>query len=448
MTEQAATSSRGRGGSRGGRGRGGGGGGRGRGGKRAQVNPAPLAPGGIPSGSVSKIKAQLRQTKRLLAKDDLNPDVRITSERRLAALEDELVKAEKGLLEKKMVTKYRGVKFFERQKVLRRIKQAKKAAEGGDESAKSQLYDARMDLHYILRYPKTEKYLALYPSNTYIPYTATPIALSSLLSTSISVPSSEFTPSDPSTSKSQSTSSGELAESDLKRHKLRTGVRTKVESGEWPVEAERGDLGIEGEEDVAADGSAVAGEKRSRVDEDEGADETGDGDGQPEKAEIQANDDAQEDETTPAKKRKVEEPETAAVAGDAKPLNRKQKKALRRAQEAAQEATAGELVALTTTTVSAAEKDNEEKEEDGRDAAEAGPDGEPKKLNRKQKKALKRAQEAAAEGGPVPRATSTTTMAKGQNGAAADKAKAKGKANAVGELNKAEKLAQEDDFFA
>lgn len=42
----------------------------------------------------------------------MNPDVKTTTERRLVALEDELVKAEKGLLEKKMVTKYRGVKFF------------------------------------------------------------------------------------------------------------------------------------------------------------------------------------------------------------------------------------------------------------------------------------------------------------------------------------------------
>lgn len=61
---------------------------------------------------MSKIKAQLRQTRRLLDKPDLNPDVRVTSERRLAALQDELAKAEQSNLEKKMVTKYRGIKFF------------------------------------------------------------------------------------------------------------------------------------------------------------------------------------------------------------------------------------------------------------------------------------------------------------------------------------------------
>ena len=44
--------------------------------------------------------------------EDLTPDVKITSERRLKTLELEIVKATKGALEQKMVTKYRGVKFF------------------------------------------------------------------------------------------------------------------------------------------------------------------------------------------------------------------------------------------------------------------------------------------------------------------------------------------------
>jgi hypothetical protein len=72
----------------------------------------------IYTGSVSKIKSQLRQTKRLLSKPDLNPDVQITSERRLKSLELELLKAEKSLLEKKMVTKYRGIKFFGKERPL------------------------------------------------------------------------------------------------------------------------------------------------------------------------------------------------------------------------------------------------------------------------------------------------------------------------------------------
>ena len=130
---------------------------------------------------MSKIKAQLRPTRRVRDKPDLNPDVRVTSERRLAALEDELAKAEQSNLEKKLVTKYRGIKFFgqsslvlsflfrdelklieegerndaERQKVLRRIKQAKRTLESEPESipGQEQLKQARLDLYYILVSP-------------------------------------------------------------------------------------------------------------------------------------------------------------------------------------------------------------------------------------------------------------------------------------------------------
>lgn len=107
--------------------------------------------------------------------DDLTPDVRTTSERRQKTLEQELVKAEQSALEQKMVTKYRGVKFFgtffilcrflpahkcrpdhsslaERQKLLRKIKQAKKALESSpeDQAQKSALLEARVDLYYVL----------------------------------------------------------------------------------------------------------------------------------------------------------------------------------------------------------------------------------------------------------------------------------------------------------
>lgn len=61
---------------------------------------------------MSKLKAQLRQTKRLLAREDLTPDVRTTSERRLATLELELERTTRVELEKKMVTRYRGIRFF------------------------------------------------------------------------------------------------------------------------------------------------------------------------------------------------------------------------------------------------------------------------------------------------------------------------------------------------
>ncbi|KAJ8296757.1 rRNA-processing protein EFG1 [Rhodotorula toruloides] len=284
---------RGRGGGRGGRG---GSSGRGRGGSRASQGE----PGSVPTGSVSKLKAQLRQTKRLLARDDLNPDVRVTSERRLVVLEEELAKAEQSNKEKKMVQRYRGVKFFERQKLLRKIKQAKKQLESlpGNADVEKTLLEARIDLYYVLRYPKTEKYIALFPDGIFVPHTS-------------SIPS-------------------DASPSEQKRQTLRQQIRRQIEKGELSPAAEAGDLGIEGEEDVGAGAGKRA---RSEEEEEEERDEEADLDEAEEK-----------EEERPAKKQKssqVEAPDEeaeddAAEAGQAAPkkLNRKQRKELKRAKEA------------------------------------------------------------------------------------------------------------------
>ncbi|PFH52193.1 hypothetical protein AMATHDRAFT_140881 [Amanita thiersii Skay4041] len=118
---------------------------------------------------VQKIKASLRQTKRLLARDNLAPNVRVETERRLKALEADLEKAELAKKERHMAIRYHKVKFFERQKVIRKIQQIKKkisfGKEGDGASSKdeSTLHELRVDLNYILHYPKTKKYISLFP---------------------------------------------------------------------------------------------------------------------------------------------------------------------------------------------------------------------------------------------------------------------------------------------
>ena len=77
--------------------------------------------------SLSKIKSALRSTRRRLAKvrahlsmfhaltlqqDDLGADVRIESERKLKALEADLVVATRAKTERAMATRYHRVKFF------------------------------------------------------------------------------------------------------------------------------------------------------------------------------------------------------------------------------------------------------------------------------------------------------------------------------------------------
>ncbi|KAJ8461991.1 hypothetical protein ONZ51_g11186 [Trametes cubensis] len=86
--------------------------------------PPPSAPNALPG--VQKIKAALRQTRRLLAKDSLAADVRVATERRLKSLEADLAKAEQARLERTMATRYHKIKFFERQKVSRKLAQTKR----------------------------------------------------------------------------------------------------------------------------------------------------------------------------------------------------------------------------------------------------------------------------------------------------------------------------------
>ncbi|OCF37163.1 hypothetical protein I317_00113 [Kwoniella heveanensis CBS 569] len=119
---------------------------------------------------LSKIKASIRQTKRLLAKDNLEPGLRVQTQRRLTSLEADLANAEKREVEKKNGAKYHMVKFFDRQKLLRIIKRLnKKVGKAGDDgpSAKieEELQDARVMLNYVLNFPNTEKYISLFPSS-------------------------------------------------------------------------------------------------------------------------------------------------------------------------------------------------------------------------------------------------------------------------------------------
>ena len=132
-------------------------------------------PNAVPG--VQKIKASLRQTRRLLAKDSLAADVRVATERRLKALEADLARAETARVERTLATRYHKVKFFERQKVLRKLAQAKRQlaegqeeGEGGEALGKKErrklekkVQGLRVDLNYVLHYPKTKKYISLFP---------------------------------------------------------------------------------------------------------------------------------------------------------------------------------------------------------------------------------------------------------------------------------------------
>lgn len=72
--------------------------------------PRPTREDALPG--VQRLKSALRQTKRLLAKDNLAADVRVETERRLKALEADLARAEQSRKERQYATKYHKIKFF------------------------------------------------------------------------------------------------------------------------------------------------------------------------------------------------------------------------------------------------------------------------------------------------------------------------------------------------
>ncbi|KAJ4459994.1 putative rRNA-processing protein Efg1 [Paratrimastix pyriformis] len=141
---------------------------------------------------------RLRDLQRLLRKPDLPADVREETTKKIAELEAEKKKKHTELQriqsEKEFARKYRMVKFFDRRKADRRMHQLKRrleelligdakiekanqkdGAEGKKSAAflnaittvdqcKEAIKQCEEDLLYITNFPKTQKYLSLYPS--------------------------------------------------------------------------------------------------------------------------------------------------------------------------------------------------------------------------------------------------------------------------------------------
>lgn len=122
----------------------------------------------IDAGS-NKIKKRIRDLERLLTrKRDVLPDtIIVEKERTLEALKLELENAKMKQKVKENAKKYHMIRFFERKKALRRYKKALKLAEDSNKEsvAAKDLIEKKIDLCYVVNFPKTEKYIALYPTN-------------------------------------------------------------------------------------------------------------------------------------------------------------------------------------------------------------------------------------------------------------------------------------------
>ncbi|KZT72334.1 hypothetical protein DAEQUDRAFT_31478 [Daedalea quercina L-15889] len=184
------------------------------------------SPAGLPG--VQKIKSALRQTRRLLAKDNLAADVRTKTERRLKALEADLAQAERARKERAIAQRYHAVKFFERRKVTRRIQQVKRqlAKDEDDQGERlrkkerkrlqKRLEELRVDLNYII------KYISLFPPELRTEPHAHP----------------DPYPHSYSRSKDLDGDSKPENETDAQREEVRAWVREQMAAGEMSAEPE------------------------------------------------------------------------------------------------------------------------------------------------------------------------------------------------------------------
>ncbi|KAH7928720.1 hypothetical protein BV22DRAFT_1030482 [Leucogyrophana mollusca] len=201
---------------------------------------------------VQKLKASLRQTRRLLAKENLGADVRVETERRLKALEADLARAEEAKKERTFAVRYHKVKFFERQKVSRKINQAKRGLSSAEGKEKKKLErtlrELRIDLNYILHFPKSKKYISLFPPEAR---------------------KVEANSSDPG----PSTSNTKLDDND-QRNQLRAWIREQMDggelSGEPEIELGKTDGGV-----TANATKATSREKKAKTKSMDGADVSG-----------------------------------------------------------------------------------------------------------------------------------------------------------------------------
>lgn len=198
-------------------------------------HPAPSSRSSSALPGVQKIKAALRQTRRLLAKDKLAADVRVATERRLKSLEADLARAEQARVERTLATRYHKIKFFERQKVTRRLVQTKKQLAAATEKKErkkleARLAELRVDLNYILHYPKTKKYISLFPPE-------------------VRVGEEEATEKSKSKARAE-----ERSETDRQREEIRRWVREQMDGGGLSGTPEDGPARAEGGKNVTSYG--------------------------------------------------------------------------------------------------------------------------------------------------------------------------------------------------
>lgn len=138
--------------------------------KKRKVNPHPHRKLEPSNHAINPLKSRIRDLKRLLAhKENLPMDVRLNHERELVDCDRDLEAAEREKRKGEMIGKYHMVRFFDRQKATRKLKQMRKKAKetlGTGEAGtwEDEVHKAEVDVNYAQFYPLDVAYSALYPS--------------------------------------------------------------------------------------------------------------------------------------------------------------------------------------------------------------------------------------------------------------------------------------------
>ncbi|ODV78727.1 uncharacterized protein CANTADRAFT_7075 [Suhomyces tanzawaensis NRRL Y-17324] len=140
---------------------------------RQRSNGSSIEVASIIGGGAAKLKKKIRDIQRLLKKDNLPGDVRTENERALKGLQVELQNTQLNLKAKEIAKKYHMVRFFERKKAIRKLKGARKQLEDAEKTevkkdikkARKVVKHSEIDLAYVVLFPKTEKYISLYPNS-------------------------------------------------------------------------------------------------------------------------------------------------------------------------------------------------------------------------------------------------------------------------------------------
>lgn len=122
-------------------------------------------------GLTYKVNRKIKSIEKLLEKAQLPADVRVEKERALNVLRMDLKNTLFERRTQKRAKKYHMLRFFERKKAVRKLKQATKAHKEAQEmsielevdSTSKKLRKAQVEVAYVYLFPKSKKYIALYP---------------------------------------------------------------------------------------------------------------------------------------------------------------------------------------------------------------------------------------------------------------------------------------------